>query len=125
MRVQLSTLGISAHAMKTLTIIRFVSAAVVVTLACVGLFEGVIGIAVLFSLAWLLLMGRSELTKPIPRNEWWLSVIAIIGLLALILTFRFLHLPEPHGVARLAVSVVLWVLWIWAICRRWQRERTS
>jgi quinol-cytochrome oxidoreductase complex cytochrome b subunit len=112
--------------MKTSTIIRFVLAAIFATLACVGLLAGVTGSAVLFCVAWLLLMGRSELTKPIPRKElrWGLLVTGI--LLAVLLTLPFLHLsplPEPHGILRAVSVAAMWVLWMFVIYHRWRRDK--
>jgi hypothetical protein len=113
--------------MKTSRIIRFVLAAVFATLACAGLLAHVIGSAVLFSVPWLLLMGRAELTKPIPRNEWWWTIALIVIFLAVVLTLPFLHLPVTHdavthGLSHPVVVAALWIFWMWAIYRRWQNE---
>jgi hypothetical protein len=110
--------------MKTSTIIRFVVAALFATLACVGLLFGITGIAILWVVPWLLLTGRSELTKPIPRKEWWWTFLLIGVLLAVFLTLPFLHLPPaPSQTVRFAIAVPMWFLWMWAIYRRWQREK--
>jgi predicted lysophospholipase L1 biosynthesis ABC-type transport system permease subunit len=112
--------------MKTSTIIRFVLAAFFATLACVGLLFGITGIVVLWALAWLLLMGRSELTKPIPRKELWPTFLGIGVFLAVLLTLPFLHLPslpEPHGIIRAMFAVAMWVLWMFVVYHRWRRER--
>ncbi|HEV2328306.1 MAG TPA: hypothetical protein VGY56_05910 [Verrucomicrobiae bacterium] len=112
--------------MKTSTIIRFVLAALFATLACVGWLFGITGIVALSAVAWLLLMGRSELTKPIPRKELWPTFLVIGIFLAALLTLPFLHLsplPEPHGGIRTVFAVATWVLWMCAIYYRWRRER--
>jgi predicted lysophospholipase L1 biosynthesis ABC-type transport system permease subunit len=112
--------------MKTSTIIRFILATVFVTLACVGLLFGITGIVVLWAIAWLLLMGRSELTKPIPRKELWTTFLGIGIFLAVLLTLPFLHLPplpEPRGIIRVVFAVTMWVLWMFVIYYRWRRER--
>lgn len=112
--------------MKTSTIIRFVLATLFATLACVGLLFGIMGIAALWLVAWLLLMGRSELTKPIPRKELWSGLLVTGILLAVLLTLPFLHLsplPEIHGIIRTVLTVSMWVLWLFAIYCRWRREK--
>jgi hypothetical protein len=112
--------------MKTSIIIRFILAAVFVTLAFVGFLFGITGIVALWAIAWLLLMERSELTKPIPRKEFWLTFLGIGIFLAVVLTLPFLHLrplPEPHGVIRAVFAVAMWVLWMYVIYYRWRQER--
>lgn len=112
--------------MKTSTIIRFVSAAFLATLACVGLVLDIRGLVFLSSVVWLLGIGREELTKPIPRKELWLTFLTIGILLTVLLTLPFLHLshlPEPRGIIRGIVAAALSVLWMWAIYYRWRQER--
>ena len=111
--------------MKTSTVIRFVVAAVFATLVCVGLLFGVTGIAFLWVVPWLLLMGRSELTKPIPRNEWRSTFIVIGIFLAVMLTLPFLHLSHaaPNTMVRFVIGLASWPLWMWVIYRRWQLEK--
>ena len=109
--------------MKTSTIIRFVLAALFATLACVSLFAGFFGAGASSAVAWLLLMGRTELTKPIPRGEWWVGLLGVGVFVAIIVALHLFHLPEPHGAVRLVVSVALWLLWMWGIYYRWQKEK--
>jgi energy-coupling factor transporter transmembrane protein EcfT len=112
--------------MKVSFIIRMVAAAVAATLASLGYLAAVPGSVVLYSVSWLLLVPRGQLTRPIPRGEWWLVFVTVGGFLAVMLTLPFLHLHSssaPSEQARFAVAVSLWVLWMWAIYRRWQREK--
>jgi hypothetical protein len=112
--------------MKASTIIRFVLAALFATLACLGVLFAIPGVGALWIVPWLLLMGRSELTKPIPRKESWWTFLLIGVLLAIFLTMPFLHVPPaPSQTNRSAIAVPMWFLWIWAIYRRWQSERAS
>jgi len=114
--------------MKTSTIIRFILAAVFATLACVGLLFGITDIVVLWVPAWLLLMRRSELTKPIPRKELRVTFLVIGILLAVLLTLPFLHLPlspEPRGIIRAVFAVAVWVLWMFVVYCQWRRERRN
>ena len=118
----------SASVMKTSTIIRFVLAGVIATLACAGLLAQVTGSAVLFSVSWLLLMGPAELTRPIPSKERRWTIVLVGVLVALLLTLPFLNLPVArdgvtHGLNHPVVVGALWTLWLWAICRRWKREK--
>jgi hypothetical protein len=113
--------------MKTSTVIRFIVAAIFATLACFGLLADIPGIPVLWVVAWLLLMGRSELTKPIPRKELWVGLAIFVVFLGLIATLDILHLHEaqPHGVVRIALATAIWVVWMFAIYYRWRREKVK
>jgi len=111
--------------MKTSTIIRFIVAAIFATLACVGLLAGIPGIPLLWIVAWLLLMGRSELTKPIPGKELWVGLVIFVVFLGLIAMLDILHFrePQPHGVVRSVLATAIWVGWMFAIYYRWRREK--
>jgi amino acid transporter len=111
--------------MKTSTIIRFVLAVLFATLACVGLLFGITGIVVLWVVPYLLLMERSEFTRQVSRKELWIALIAFGVLLALIVVLDILHIrgPEPSGVVRLVLGVVMWIAWMAAIFYRWRREK--
>lgn len=111
--------------MKTTTIIRFVLAVICATVACVGLLVNIRVIPAIFAgICSLLVMGRSEITRPIPRSEWLLTFVTVGVLLAILLTVPFLHLPPgPSGRVRLVFVVVLWPLCMWGIYHRWQKEK--
>jgi len=112
--------------MKTTTIIRFLLAAVFATLSCVGIFTGITLLTLLWCVAWLLLMGRSELTKPIEpasRKELLVGIVIFVIFLGSVVTLDVLHLPEPHATVRFVLAVVLWPLWMWGVYHRWQREK--
>jgi hypothetical protein len=112
--------------MKTSTIIRFVLAAVFATLSCVGIFTGTTFIASIWWVAWLLLMGRSELTKPIEpasRREILIGIVVFVIFVGVIVTLDILHLPKPPATVRLVLAIAMLVLWMWGIYRRWQREK--
>jgi len=122
--------------MKTSTVIRFVLAAVFATLACGGMLANVVGSCVLFSVYWLLMTGKKELTRPIPRNEWFGSFMLIGIFLAVMLTGAvlpiFLHRPyvyEYHhqklGIGGSLAVLAMWVLSMWGIHRRWQMEKAN
>lgn len=119
--------------MKNSTKIRFGLAVVVVTLLTIGLFMGIQGMASLWPLVWLLVIDTFELTKPIPRNERWKTIVGVVGFLAGMFTLIFLHLaypnatiwkgPNPNTITLRLVAVSLWILSLWAIYRRWLAER--
>ncbi len=84
----------------------------------------------LFLVSWLLVMGREDLTRPIPRNERRLMFLVIGILLAVMLPLPFLRLrlsaagsAVTHGLSHPVTVVALWMIWMWAICRGWQREK--
>jgi hypothetical protein len=112
--------------MKLSTIIRFVLAAVFATLSCIGILIGTSLFTCLWWVAWLLLMGRSELTKPIEpasRRELWIGILVFVVFISLIVTLNILHLPKPNATVRLVLAAAMWILWMWGIYRRWQREK--
>ncbi|HTB82790.1 MAG TPA: hypothetical protein VK742_03980 [Candidatus Sulfotelmatobacter sp.] len=112
--------------MKISFIIRMVAAAVATSLASLGYLVAVSGSTVLFCVSWILLVPHGELTRPIPRSEWWSTLCMVGGLVAVLLTLPFLHLHSPSAPsasARFAVAVALWLVYMWAIYRRWQREK--
>ena len=115
----------SASAMKTSFIIRLVAATVLITLGCIGWAEAISTAVLLFSISWLLLIPRGELTRPIPRSEWWKIFLLIAVFVAVMLTLVFLHLPTPSQTVRVAMAVPMWVLGMWTIYLRWQQARKS
>jgi len=114
--------------MKTSFIIRMVAAAIVATLASVGYLAAVPSSLGLFSISGLLVIPREELTRPIPRNESWWTFLVVGVLVAVFLTLPFLHLQSPFAPSvsvRFALAAPLWLLWMWAIYRRCQREKVK
>jgi hypothetical protein len=112
--------------MKILTIIRFVLAAVFATASCVGILTGMTLLTPLWCVAWLLLMGRSELTKPLEptsRKELLVGIVIFVGFIALIVILDVLHLPKPHLPVRAVLAAALWILWMWGIYHRWQKVK--
>lgn len=109
--------------MKTSFIVRMVLATIVVTVACVGLLARVTGAAVLLSVPWILLMGVSGLTRPIPREELRMTLFVTGIIVAMLLAIPFLHLSPMRDLGSYPVFVaILWVLWMFAIYRRWRTE---
>jgi hypothetical protein len=112
--------------MKTLTITRFVLAAVFATISCVGILTGIMLLTPLWCVAWLLLMGRSELTRPIEpasRKELLVGIVIFVFFIGLVVTLDFLHLPEPHLPVRAVLATAMWILWMWGIYHRWQKVK--
>lgn len=112
--------------MKKSFIVKMFAAVVFATLASIGLATAVPGAAGLWGISWLLLVAPGDLTRPIPRSERWWTFLLVGLLLAVLLTLPFLHLhlpPAPTQPARVAVAVPIWLFWLWAINRRWQREK--
>src|SRR5690348_6714227 len=102
--------------------IRFVIAALLITAGCLLLLFGFSNGGVLFGLATLFFMPRSELTSPIPRRELWLTSGVLFALIMLIITGKHL---APSSVSRIIESVVhhpaviapLWLLMLWGLFR--------
>jgi hypothetical protein len=115
--------------MKTSRVIQFVVAAVLVSIGCVSLLTHMpIAIfTICFCLPSVVLMRRSEMTRPMPRRDFWIMMTALTSFAALII-FADLFLPKPAGedFFRRPVFVILfWVLMMLVLFRRWQRERRA
>jgi|SRR5690348_7198356 len=114
--------------MKNSTEIRFGIAAFLITAGCLLLLLGFSNGGVLFALATVFFMPRSELTRPIPRRELWLTFGVLILLIALIVAAKFL-IPKSAAdmmeriIRHPAVVVPLWMLMLWGLFRHWQRQR--
>jgi protein-S-isoprenylcysteine O-methyltransferase Ste14 len=90
---------------------------------------------VCFSLAWLLLIGRSELTRPIPQRERWqaIMVVGVFVVLVLLSVLFSVLFPSRSDIAEAVKSVMyhpafvlfLWIFWLWAIYRRWQHVKVA
>ena len=116
-----------ASTVKIAINVRFFLAAVFAAIAVIGLLPGtpLLGAPAALGVAHLFLMGRSELTKPIPRREWSSTFLMLGVLVAVLLTLPFLNLhpaPPSDGV-RLVLAAVLGPLLAWAIYRRWRIEK--
>jgi prepilin signal peptidase PulO-like enzyme (type II secretory pathway) len=111
--------------MKTSTLVRFVLAVVFATLACIAMFMQLGAVGLLSGVAWLLLTGFSELIRPIPPRELWPTFVVGGVFLAVALTSPFLHLhtTTQNAVVRAIASLAFWLFWMWAIHRRWQKEK--
>jgi hypothetical protein len=116
--------------MKTSTGIRFAIAAIIGTLGCLGLLAHVTNAGICFALAFPFVVGRAELTRPIPRSERRLTIIGVSIFLAVVLTVPFLHMRSRSDAAQRimghpALVVPLWLMWLWFIYRAWQREKIT
>jgi hypothetical protein len=114
--------------MKASVGIRVVLASVFASLSCFGIFEAIRVLPVLWVFAWLLLVPRGELTRPIPSKELKWTFLGIGIFVAFVLTFvlasAFLHWrPTPNVKVCHVAGVALWILWWFAIYRRWQAEK--
>ena len=112
--------------MKTST--RFVIAAVLISAGCLLLLSGISNGGVVFGLATVFFMPRSELTRPIPRRELWLTFgILLVLIVVIIATKNFVPSSASELMERLichpAVVVPLWLLMLWGLLRHWQRQR--
>jgi hypothetical protein len=114
--------------MKTSIILRFGAAALLVTAGCALLWAGVYRGAILFALATVFFMPRSELTEPIPRHELWFMFAVLFALIAAALGAQyFLPTTAAHMAERVishpAFLVPLWLLMLWGLFRHWQRQK--
>jgi hypothetical protein len=114
--------------MKHSIAIRFCIAAGLITAGCSLLLLGFSNGGVLFALATVFFMPRSELTRPIPRRELWLTFGALVLLITLIVAAKF-FIPKSASdvmekiISDPAVVVPLWLLMLWGLFRHWQRQK--
>ena len=114
--------------MKPSLVIRFGVAALLITAGCALLWAGVYRGGILFALAVVFFMPRSELTEPIPRRELWVTFAVLLALIAgSLLAQHFLPASAAHMVERVishpAFVVPLWLLMLWGLFRHLQRQR--
>jgi len=113
--------------MKTLLHVRFGIAAVLTSAGCAFLLAGIYA-GVLFGLAVIFFMPRSELTEPIPRHELWGMLGLLVALIAAAVAAKYV-LPSPAAdmikrvLSHPAFVVPLWLFMLWGLFRHWQRQR--
>src|SRR4051794_10534788 len=110
--------------------LRFVAAAVLHSIACIGLWSDSPLATLAWAVAFIVATGSDELHRPIPKHEYWqLPVVLLV-----ILGFMFLPrlalssdtLDRVEGVARHPVTVsALWLLMMLGIYAEWRREWMS
>jgi hypothetical protein len=84
----------------------------------------------LFALATVFFMPRSELTRPIPRRELWLTFGVLALFIGVIGAANFIVSKSASDVMQRiichpAVVVPLWILMLWGLFRHWQRQRVE
>ena len=110
------------------TSIRFSIATVIITAGFLLVLCHFSGSGALFGLATFIFMPRSELTRPVPRHELWLSFGVLVGLIALIVAAKY-FVPRSASdvmeriISHPAVLAPLWLLTLWALFRNWQRQK--
>jgi hypothetical protein len=107
---------------------RFVIAGVLISAGCLLLLSGFSNGGVFFGLATVFFMPRSELKRPIPRRELWLTFGVVVALIVVIIAAKhFVPSSASEVMERVichpAVVVPLWLLMLWGLLRHWQRQR--
>ena len=114
--------------MKTSTIIRFVVAAVLISTGCALLLADVYRGPLLFGLATIFFMPRSELTQPVSRREYFGMLGLLFALIAASLAAKY-FLPSSAAdlvhrvICHPAFVVPLWIFMMWGLYRHYQRQR--
>ena len=116
-----------ASAMKTSHNLRFGVAAVLISAGCALLLAGVYA-WLLFSLALLCWMPRSELTEPIRRSELWGMLGILVALIAASVLAKYLLPSSAADVTKRvlfhpAFVVPCWLFMLWGLFRQWQVQR--
>jgi hypothetical protein len=111
--------------MNRKTVIRFVLAAVFATFASIGLLADWPFTSIFWFVSWLLLMGRSELTKKVPNKDLWIGFGVLVLFIGVAVAIEVLHLPEPGTPARCVFATVFWSLSMLAIYRCWNKWRVE
>ena len=112
--------------MKTFRIIQFVVAAFLISTGCYAILAGApfAVSTVCLCLPALVLMGRAEATRPIPRREFFLVIAFLAVLIAAVFILK-LFVSDSVGervVRHPAFVVPLWVLMMAGLLWRWRRE---
>jgi hypothetical protein len=114
--------------MKNSIINRFGVAAVLISVGCAFLLAGVDRGGILFGLATVFFMPRSELTKPIPRRELWVMLGVLFAFIAVMVAARH-FLPSSTGdtvrrvICHPAFVVPFWLFMMWGLFRHYQRQK--
>jgi hypothetical protein len=114
--------------MKTSLNVRFAVAAVLANAGCLFMLAHIPCGAILFSAAALFFMPRSELTKPIPRREFWVTLGALFAFIAAAFAAKYVL---PGSAADTALRVVcspafvvpLWLFMMWGLFCHYQRQK--
>jgi hypothetical protein len=114
--------------MKTSIAIRFGVAAAIISAGCALLLAGIYrGGGILFGLATVFFMPRSELYQPIPRRALWVTFGILIALVAAIVAAKYLLPTSAAGAADRVIChpafvVPLWLLMLWGLFQNYQRQ---
>jgi hypothetical protein len=114
--------------MKNSIIIRFVFAAILISAGCALMLAGMSRGAILFGLATIFWMPRSELTQPIPRREFWVTLGVLFAFIAALVAAKYL-LPSSAADAASRVIchpvfvVPLWLFMMWGLFHNYQRQK--
>ena len=114
--------------MKTSIVIRFAIAAALITAGCALLLAGSDLVGILFGLAVIFFMPRSELYQAIPRRELWIMFGVLLALIAAIAAAKYL-LPGSAAdavhrvICHPAFVVPLWLFMLWGLFRHYQIQK--
>jgi hypothetical protein len=114
--------------MTTSLNIRFGIAVVLISAGCALLLAGIYAGLLLFGLAVIFFMPRSELTEPIPRREVWGMLGILVALIAAAVSAKYVLPSSAADVIKRVLShpafvVPLWLFMLWGLFRHWQRQR--
>jgi uncharacterized membrane protein YccC len=113
--------------MKTTLNMRFGVAAILQTAGCALLLAGVYS-WLLFGLALLFWMPRSDLTRPIVRYELCGMLAVLVAVIAAAVAVKYVLPSSAADVMKRVLShpafvVPFWSFTIWGLFRQWQRQR--
>lgn len=114
--------------MKNSINIRFGVAVALITGGCLLMWAGLYRGVILFGLATIFYMPRSELTQPIPRHELWIALGVLFALIVASFAAKY-FLPSSAADAVLRVMchpafvVPVWLFMMWGVCRHYQRQK--
>jgi len=114
--------------MKTSIIIRFVVAAILIGAGCALMLTGFYRGVLLFCVATIFYMPRSELTRPIPRREFWITLGVMFALIAAGFAAQHFLPGSAAGVVQRvachpAFVVPLWLFMMWGLFRHFKRQK--
>ncbi|HEY4416835.1 MAG TPA: hypothetical protein VGO57_14180 [Verrucomicrobiae bacterium] len=114
--------------MKNWLTFRFIVAAVMIALGCYAMIANWHGFGIFFMSVSVIMMSRSELTRPIPRRENFIFAGAALAFVILLISCQWL-IPKSaaaaidHATRHPAFVLPMGLLFYWGLYRMYRRRK--
>ena len=113
--------------MRAWRVIQFAIAAAFISIGCVILLSGAPpGFAVIcFSLTTVVLLRRSELSRPVALRQLWIAIAILVALAGLIIVSNhfILRSAGDHFIREPVAIGTIWFVFMGVLLWRWKREK--